>query len=226
MELLVFGHSGSRVIFFPPRKSRFYDYENWRVIETLRPRIESGLTQIYCVDSLDCESLYNFDIHPKDRIKRHLQYENYILNEVIPLTESLNKNPYLVAAGCSLGAYHAVNISLKHPRFFSKTVGLSGRYDLTKKLSHYDDLFSGYHDETIYFNSPTQYVYHLHDEQILRQIRKIDFIFAVGSDDPCLPCNNYLTQLLSEKGINNHLHIWPDEAHQAYYWRKMAPIYI
>lgn len=35
MELLVFGHSGAKVLFFPPRMGRFFDYENWRVIKAL-----------------------------------------------------------------------------------------------------------------------------------------------------------------------------------------------
>jgi esterase/lipase superfamily enzyme len=29
MELLVFGHTGARVLVFPTREGRFYDYENW-----------------------------------------------------------------------------------------------------------------------------------------------------------------------------------------------------
>ncbi len=226
MELLVFGKSGSRVLFFPPRKSRFYDYENWGIIEAMRSKIEAGLTQIYCLDSIDNESLYNFNTHPKNRIKRQLQYERYVLDEVIPLSSLLNNNPYLIAAGCSLGAFHAVNISLRHPQYFNKIVGLSGRYDLTKEITHYQDLFSGYRDQTIYFNTPTQFMYHLTDEVILNKIRKIDYIFAVGHEDPCLSCNNHLVHLLNSKGINNHLYIWQDEAHKAFYWRKMVPIYI
>lgn len=226
MELLVFGHSGSSVIFFPPRLARFYDYENWGIIDTLEPKIKAGLIQLYCVDSYDSYSLYNQSIHPKDRILNHLKYEKYILNEVIPLTKLLNNNPMLTTAGCSLGAYHAVNIALKHPHYFNKVVGLSGRYDLTKPASHYIDLFNGYYDENIYFNMPTRYMANLTDENILNEIRNIDFIFAVGNDDPCLPCNKYLSSILSEKHINNHLYIWEDEAHKAHYWRKMAPIYL
>ncbi len=32
MELLVFGYAGAKVLFFPPRMGRFYDYENWKII--------------------------------------------------------------------------------------------------------------------------------------------------------------------------------------------------
>src|SRR5690349_10551699 len=51
MELLVFGQAGTPVVFFPTRTARFYDYENWKVIEAMRHRIERGDLQIYCVDS-------------------------------------------------------------------------------------------------------------------------------------------------------------------------------
>ena len=35
--------------------------------------------------------------------------EKYILFEVIPFINKKNSNPYLIAAGCSLGAFHAAN---------------------------------------------------------------------------------------------------------------------
>ena len=196
MELLVYGHAGARILLFPPRMARFYEYENWKLIEVLRDKIENGFIQVFCLDSVDEESLYNFNIHPKERIARHLQYEKYILNEVIPFTLQKNKNEFLIAAGCSLGAYHAVNIALKYPQYFSKVVGMSGRYDLTFSINHYSDLFSGYQDETIYFNMPNQYMVNLTDEAILEKIRKIDIILAVGNEDSCLNSNQQLSQIL------------------------------
>ena len=36
MELLVFGHAGAKVIVFPTREGRFYEYENLRMTEVLR----------------------------------------------------------------------------------------------------------------------------------------------------------------------------------------------
>ena len=113
MELLIFGHSGRPILFFPTRMARFYDYENWGIVDALRDRINSGELQLFCVDSIDSESLYNNYIHPADRMKRHLEYEQYILNEVVPLMHSKNDAGYLEVAGCSMGAYHAGNFALK-----------------------------------------------------------------------------------------------------------------
>src|SRR4051812_15741103 len=163
MELLVFGHAGTPVLFFPTRTARFYDYENWKVIDAISDKINKGWLQVYCVDSNDLESFYCPCSHPSQRILRHMQYEQYIVDEVIPLIKNNNSNDFILSAGCSLGAYHAINIALKHPRLFGKAVGMSGRYDLTLKAMEFPDLFDGYHDENIYFNMPTQYIPNLTD---------------------------------------------------------------
>lgn len=89
MELLVFGHAGARVLVFPTRGGRFYDYENWGLVAALRRPLEQGLLQLYCVDSIDYESLYAFHQPPSKRIARHAQYERYILDEVVPLSEKV-----------------------------------------------------------------------------------------------------------------------------------------
>src|ERR1700742_2610439 len=141
MELLVFGHTGDPVLFFPTRTAHFYDYEDWQVIEAMRRKIEAGQIQVYCVDSIDKESFYSKQLPPAQRIPRHLLYEQYILEEVMFLIQQKNPHPTIVAAGCSLGAYHACNLAFKHPQLFHKMVGLSGRYDLTISMEHFEDLF-------------------------------------------------------------------------------------
>ena len=64
MELLVFGHGGDPVLFFPTRTAHFYDYEDWMVIEALRRKIEAGTIQVYCLDSVDKESFYSRHLPP------------------------------------------------------------------------------------------------------------------------------------------------------------------
>ena len=71
MELLVFGHAGAKVLVFPTRDGRFYEYEKLRVVQQLAYKIEAGQLQLFCVDSLDHESLYCFWKHPAERIRYH-----------------------------------------------------------------------------------------------------------------------------------------------------------
>lgn len=226
MEMLVFGHSGASVLFFPARMGRFYDYENWKLIETLQDKINNGYLQVYCVDSVDNESLYHPSAHPYHKIRRLLQYENYILNEVLPLIRSRNTNSFLIAAGCSLGAYHAVNFSLRHPGVFNKVVAMSGRYDLTRQIGHYDDLLNGYWDEQVYFNMPLQYLPNITDQDILNQLSHTPFVLVSGKEDVVCQSNLLLHQQLSGKGISSAMYLWEHEAHKAKWWRKMAEIYL
>ncbi|MGF1924781.1 MAG: esterase family protein, partial [Bacteroidia bacterium] len=163
MELLIFGHAGTAILFFPTRMARFFDYENWGIIEALKERIGRGELQIFCVDSIDGESFYNGNEHPDVRIARHAQYEFYIINEVIPLIYKENGGAFIETAGCSMGAYHALNFAMKYPWLFRRAIGLSGRYDLTKNFGNFKDLLDGHNNEAVYFSMPLQFVPNLAD---------------------------------------------------------------
>jgi esterase/lipase superfamily enzyme len=225
MELLVFGHSGPRVLVFPTRQGRFFDFENWGLVESLCDPIEAGRLQLFCVDSLDSESLYSFDAPAHDRIARHNQYERYILDEVVPLTTRMNASETLVAHGCSIGAYHAVNIAFRHPSLFRRVVGLSGRYDLTKAIGCYPDLFHGHYDAEIYFHMPNHFVPNLEETEMLGKLRSLQITLAVGEEDYFCDSNREISKALWDKGVWHTLDIWPGKAHKACYWRQMVERY-
>ncbi len=226
MELLVFGHGGKAILFFPTRMARFYDYENWGIIAALYEKIEAGEMQIFCVDSIDAESFYNKELTPAARIKRHMLYEKYLLKEVLPFMKKKNKGNHIIAAGCSMGAYHAVNLALKHPTLFKKAVGMSGRYDLTRQIQDFNDLFGGFHNQDIYFNMPLQFIANMHDKTLLAALRKLEIILAIGETDPFINNNKEFSQLLNNKGIPHKLYIWQDYAHRPRYWRQMVKLYL
>jgi esterase/lipase superfamily enzyme len=226
MELLVFGHAGTKVLLFPPRMGRFYDYENWSVVEALSDKIKQGFLQIYCVDSVDIESFYNDFSHPGYRIYRHTQYEKYIIREVVPLANKINLDSHLISAGYSLGAYRAVNIAMRHPHLFCKVLGMSGRYDLTESKGYFQDLLSGYHDTVVYFQMPTQYLNNLTNPKILAHLYEMDIVLVIGKEDVFLASNFLLSGILRDKGISHQLYEWEEETHKARYWRAMVKIYI
>lgn len=225
MELLVFGHAGASVLFFPTRTARFYDYENWKIVNVLQDKIERGLLQLFCVDSVDAESFYAH-VPPADKIARHLQYERYILQEVLPLIIFRRNFTVLIAAGCSLGGYHAVNIAFKYPVYFNRILAMSARYDLTLSSQSFPDLFNGYVDENIYYNMPSMYMPNLSDPVVLDMIRKLSISLVVGKEDPFFENNKNLSATLTGKNIPHALHIWDDEAHRPYHWRKMVQLYL
>jgi esterase/lipase superfamily enzyme len=226
MDLLVFGHAGARVLVFPTRAGRYYDYENWGQVDAIRHKIDNGWLQLFCVDSIDAQSFYCDWCRPQDRIHRHLQYENYLLHEVLPFTRYLNHNIVCIAHGCSLGAFHAMNFALRHPDVVGKVVAFSGRYDLTSELNEFRDLFDGHYDETIYFNTPTHFVPNIHDPYLLDLLRRMEITFAVGEDDPFLASNQALSQALASIDVPHQFIVAPGRAHRPKRWFVMAEQYL
>lgn len=226
IELLVFGHGGAKVLVFPTRDGRFYEYENLGIVEALTHKILTGHLQLYCVDSIDRETFYCWWRDPAERIQRHMQFEEYILNEVLPFMAFKNSHDCTIVHGCSLGAFHAANIAFRHPHLFQKLCAFSGRYDLTLHVEYFHNLFDGYYDKNIYYHTPTHYLPGLECEWRLRHLRNMDIVFTIGKEDPFLANNHHLSELLQSKGIPHVMHEWGGRAHRASYWRKMAALYL
>ena len=139
MELLVFGHAGPPVVVFPSSMGAFFEYEDRGMVGALRHKLDSGALQLYCVSSVDSESWYAKRMHPRQRIERHLQYESYVLGDVVPLIRQLNGHEGIGVTGCSFGAYHAMAMALRHPYVFTSCVTMSGAFDISQFLNGYAD---------------------------------------------------------------------------------------
>ena len=220
MELLVFGHAGLPVMVFPTSGGRFYEFEDRGMIAALAGKIDAGLLQLYCVDSVDLESWYNKNVSPRMRIVRHMQYEEYLIQEVVPLVRSNNSDPHLFAIGCSFGGYHAVNIALRHPDIFSGLLSMSGAFDLSNFLN-------GYYDQDCYYNLPTHYLPNLTDPWFFSLFRRNHYVLATGWDDQCLGQNQNLDRILSEKEIPHKLYVWESpNSHDWPTWERMVREYL
>jgi esterase/lipase superfamily enzyme len=220
MELLIFGHSGARVLVFPSSMGRFFEWEDRGMIHgALGHHIEQGWLQVCCVDSVDDESWYARWKHPHDRAIRHAQYDGYLRDEVLPLLEYINPNPYLITTGASFGAYHAMSFALRYPHRVGRVIGLSGLYDVR-------EVIGGYSDEAVYFYNPPDFVMGESDGDRLAAMQRLDIIMAIGRDDPMRGNNDYFSGRLWSKGIGNALRIWDGWAHDWPYWQRMLPMYI
>ena len=222
MELLVFGHGSTKMLIFPTRLHRFYEYENMGMVEVLRPRLERGELELFCVDSVDSESLYASHLAPPQRLARHLAFEAYVLNEVIPLMRGQSPSVELMAHGCSLGAFHAINLVLRYPHLFRRAIAFSGRYDLTLSVDHFRDLFDGYRDETVLENTPTRFVTSVTCERLRHHWSRLDIQLAVGDLDPFRPNTEEFDRALTEQRIPHRVSYWNGRAHEPAAWREMA----
>ena len=219
MDLLIFGHAGARGIVFPTSKGKFYEWEDRKMMDVLREPLENGWLQLYCLDSVDEESWYAWWKHPTERALRQVQYEQYLLNEVLPLSQQLNDNPFLMTMGASFGAYHAVNIALRHPDVFNRAIGMSGIYSISRWAD-------GFHDDNIYFNNPVEFITNETDNGRLHALRQLDIILAVGREDSLRGNNENLSTALWDKGIGNALRVWDGWSHDWPYWEQMIKLYI
>jgi len=226
MELLVFGHAGTRMLVFPTRKQRFFEYEDHGMVHSLREYLKAGALQLICVDGIDDDSLYCFEKSPEGRIERHLQYEQYILEEVLPFSKNLNPGTPLIAHGCSFGAYHAMTLALRHPRHFQRVLAFSGRYDLTLHAAEFHSLFHGFYSEELREIMPSHFMPVLQDLKRIRAIRRLRFTLVVGDEDPFYPDNVVLTRAFTDLKIKHELHEWCGNAHRFRYWRQMIRIYL
>jgi esterase/lipase superfamily enzyme len=219
MELLVFGHYGAPVLVFPTSKGKFYEYEDRGMVGALREHLERGWIQLYCVDSIDEESWYCEWAHPSGRVYRHVQYDHYVYDEVLPFIHGQNGNTFIMTTGCSFGAYHAVNFALRHPEVIRRTIGLSGLYDMRSFMG-------GYSDDNFYFNNPVDFTANLHDGHQLWMLKQQDIILAIGKDDRARWSNERLSENLWRAGVGNALRLWDGWAHDWPYWLQMIQRYI
>jgi esterase/lipase superfamily enzyme len=219
MELLFFGHDGPPMLVFPTSMGAFYEFEDRGMIGALAGKLAHGQLRLACISSVDGESWYNRRAHPRHRVLRHLQYEDYILNDVVPLIRHLTWRDTIGVTGCSFGAYHAMAFALRHPYTFTWCVTMGGAFEVRRFLD-------GYFDEDCYFLDPTSFLPGLGDPYYLDQLRRNKFVLATGDHDICRGANEHFAGLLSAKGIPHSLHVWNHSKHDWPDWRPMASAYL
>jgi esterase/lipase superfamily enzyme len=219
MELLVFGHDGPPVLVFPTSRGAFFEYEDRGMVGALADKLAHGRLRLFCVSSVDGESWYARRAHPRHRVMRHLQYEDYILNDVVPLVRHLTWRERIGVTGCSFGAYHAMTFALRHPYTFTSCVTMGGAFDIGRFLD-------GYFDEDCYFLNPPSFLPRLGDPYYLDQYRRNKFVLVTGDHDICRGANEEFARLLAARGIPHSLHVWNHSKHDWPDWRPMASAYL
>ncbi len=219
MELLSFGEGGAPVLVFPTSMGRFYQWEDFKMVEHLAGRINDGWLQLWCVDSVDSESLYAKTKPWQERAARHIAFERYIADEVVPSVRSVNPVDHLIAAGASFGALHALSLATRRPGIVRKAVGLSGAYDVAAWLD-------GHRDGDAYFVNPMAFLPNLTDERYLEPLRATEIVIATGREDRNVEDSRRLAGILQDKGVPASLQIWDGWAHDWPYWKEMVDVYL
>jgi len=220
MEILMFGKAGIPVLVFPTLRGRFYEYEDKGMVALFEEQCNNGEVQVFCVDSIDGESWCNFDAPPIERPRRHITYEQYIIEEVLPFIKEKNISEELIVHGCDFGGYHSLNFTLRHPEYVTACISIGGNFDIRQYVY-------GFFDDSCYYNSPLDFLPNIQDEAILSQLREnVRFTFATGENDFALASNVQISRIMASKNIPHWLDIWRDgTGHDWQWWKKMVKKY-
>lgn len=224
MELKVYGAAGKPIVVFPTQGGRFYQYEDFGMVAACQPFIAENKVQIFTLDSIDDQSWTNWRSHPADRARRHLEYDRYFMEEVVPFIRKTNAfDGKFLATGCSMGGYHSANFFFRHPDVFDALIAISGIFRL--------NMFIGdYMDDNVYFNSPLAYLPNLDDPWYLEQYRESDIIICVGQgawEEPMIADAHALKRILEDKNIPHWVDFWGhDVNHDWPWWRVMMPYFL
>lgn len=220
-----YGHAGMPIVVFPTTGGTFHEFADFGMINAARDYINAGKVQFFTLHTVDEES-WNADYKsPHDRALMHQQFERYLIEEAVPFIKHKAQwfDP-MMAHGCSMGAYHALNFFLKHPDVFSKVLALSGIYDARFFVGEYHG------DPLIYENSPKDYIWQMNDDWFLNHYRAADIVVVTGKgawEQDGFESYYAVKGGLEAKGVPAWFDEWGDDvAHDWVWWRQQLPYYL
>ena len=216
-----YGHFGAPLLVFPSASGMAHEWERHGMLEALAGLIDGGRIKVYCVESNVAEAWTRRESDPAWRIQKHLAYERFVVEELVPQIQADCKSHSipLAVAGCSLGGYYAANFALKFPELFRYALCMSSRYDVS-------EFTGGLDSQDVYFNNPMAYVPNLHGE-VLESVRNHTHLALVCGQGQWEDGNHQETRrfadLLAGKGISHECDLWGlDVAHNWDWWRRQA----
>ena len=218
-EMLVFGHAGYPMILFPTSKGHYSQNKDFGLVGSVSYLINAGRLKIYCPDGIDEQSWYNYGIHPADRVKTHMAYENIIVQDVVDLAMRETGHTSVGVGGCSFGAYHAANTAFRHPDKVRYLITMGGAFDIKQFIY-------GHYDDNCYFNNPPDYLPGMTDPWYIGKIKTMGIILGTGSNDMCLGENQRLSAILTAKGIRHWLDVRSGAGHDWPWWNAAFPVYV
>ena len=229
MEFKVYGHGGKPVMFIPCQSGRFFDFENFKMLDHWAKWIEEGRCTVYSIDSIDDIAWAAQGADDRWRIENHERWYNYVVEEMVPTIRHLSgeRNGFdqkILTFGCSMGAMHAANLFFRRPDLFGGVFAISGLYDASM-------FFGDYMDDLVYNNCPVNYLSNLPGDHFYMDLyRNSDILIVCGQGDwegPLLESTRKLDTVMKQKGIPGRFEYWGyDVAHDWPWWFKMVEHYV
>jgi esterase/lipase superfamily enzyme len=219
------GHYGTPVLLFPTAGGDAEEAERFKMMVALRPLLDAGRVKVYSCDSVGGQALTKRRDFPAGHFPRMQQaFDRFVAEEFVPWIREDCRTPDIgvVTAGASIGAFNAVAAICRHPDLFTKAIGMSGTYDVSKWLDQADL------DLDFYYSSPMHFLPRLPDSPQLAKLRGRFVLIATGEGDYEDPeQSRKMAHLLGEKRVPNRYDSWGREfRHDWTTWRAMLPKYL
>jgi esterase/lipase superfamily enzyme len=208
--VLVLGHWGRPVLVFPSQERSRYEWEEHGMVDAVRDLIDAGRVKLYCVDSWDSATWHDDWLPREERARRHEGYERWVADRV--------DGDDVIAAGVSMGAFHAANLTLRRPQRFPLALCFSGVYDLA-------GVGWGERADSFYFNNPADFVSGLDGSpaSLLLVAGRGMWEDTTGALEQTLR----FASLLEMKGIRHELDVWGEDApHDWPAWRAQLAMHL
>ncbi|MEV6595542.1 alpha/beta hydrolase-fold protein [Actinoplanes sp. NPDC051346] len=215
----VYGHWGRPVLAFPTEGGDAWEFSRTGMIGAVEHLINAGRVKLYCVDSFDAETWSAQHLPLEERAWRHAAYEEWVYEAVVPHIRADTGPHDIVTAGCSLGAFHALNFAFKRADLFPLALCFSGNYDPGTWRGW------GERGDAVYFNSPVDYVARLQPDHLDWLRERLSLLLVCGQGQwedttGALESTRRMGALLTSKGIRHELDLWgPDVPHDWPSWR-------
>lgn len=223
-RVVVHGSYGRPVLVFPSSEGRAEDFESQGMVDAVRPLLEQGRVKLYCLDSWDSGSWYRDDLPLEERARRHEAYERWVVQGVVPFVDAdCGGRQDMVAAGCSFGAYHAVNLALRRADLFPLAIGLSGVYDLSVLAQDRD---SGERGTAFHLNNPLWSLGAAEGEHLDWLRSRLSLLLVCGQGQwedttGSLDSTRAMGELAARKGLRVETDLWGhDVPHDWPSWRS------
>jgi esterase/lipase superfamily enzyme len=213
------------VVVFPSNAGIAHEWQQSGMIDALGRYLAAGKLKLYCPES-NISKTFSGEGPLGDRMTRHRQYEQFILETLVPFIreDCRQPNARMVAAGCSMGAMYSSLFALKFPEIFRDALCMSGRYRGASFVK------GGGYDESLYFNDPLAFLPGLEGQALERVRRNTHLTLVVGQgafEGSCIPETVELAGWLKGKGIPNHVALWGhDSRHDYTWWQRQAAHYL
>ncbi|HYF66330.1 MAG TPA: alpha/beta hydrolase-fold protein [Herpetosiphonaceae bacterium] len=224
MPLVAYGHAGTPLLMFPTAAADYLEYERFQLIEAIRHHIEAGRVRAYAINSVNRHSLLNQQAPGELKARLLTAYDRYVVDDVVPWIrrDCGDDAARPLTTGASLGAFLALNMTLKHPDVFSGCIAMSGSFEVR-------DYLSDYYDTDVYFNNPVDYMPRLEDPAILERLRNdVRLLLVSGQGSYESPGRSVqMADILRLQGIPCQLELWGhDVDHDWPWWRRMLDHYL